>query len=98
VISGGSIISGAVVRESLLFSSVRVDERSDIHRSVIMPGVRIGKNCTIRNAIIDEHCEIPDGTQIGVDLQKDLERFDVTPKGVILVTPEMLHAATVARP
>jgi glucose-1-phosphate adenylyltransferase len=97
VISGGSIISGAVVRESLLFSSVRVDERSVIERSVIMPGVRIGRNCTIRRAIIDEHCEIPDGTQIGVDMQKDRERFDVTPKGVILVTPEMLHGATVAR-
>jgi glucose-1-phosphate adenylyltransferase len=94
LVSGGSIISGAVVRESLLFSSVRVDEGSTIHRSVIMPGVRIGKGCTIRNAIIDEHCEIPDGMQIGVDLEQDRQRFDVTPKGVVLVTLEMLHAAT----
>jgi glucose-1-phosphate adenylyltransferase len=97
VVSGGSIISGAVVRESLLFSSVRVDEGSIVERSVIMPGVRIGKSCIIRRAIIDEHCDIPDGMQIGVDMQKDRERFDVTPKGVILVTPDMLHTATVAR-
>ncbi|MET0291013.1 MAG: glucose-1-phosphate adenylyltransferase [Steroidobacteraceae bacterium] len=97
VISGGSIISGAVVRESLLFSSVRVDEGSTIERSVIMPSVRIGKNCIIKRAIIDEHCEIPDGTQIGVDIAADRQRFDVTPKGVILVTPDMLHTATVAR-
>jgi len=68
-----------------------------VERSVIMPGVRIGKNCTINRAIIDEHCDIPDGMQIGVDLQQDRERFDVTPKGVILVTPDMLHATTVAR-
>jgi glucose-1-phosphate adenylyltransferase len=94
VVSG---ISGAVVRESLLFSSVRVDEGSIVERSVIMPGVRIGKSCIIRRAIIDEHCDIPDGMQIGVDMQKDRERFDVTPKGVILVTPDMLHTATVAR-
>jgi glucose-1-phosphate adenylyltransferase len=98
VISGGAIISGAVVRESLLFSSVRVDEGSSIERSVILPGVRIGKNCTIRRAIVDEHCEIPDGMQIGVDMEQDRQRFDVTPKGVILVTPDMLHAFTVARP
>jgi len=97
VISGGAIISGAVVRESLLFSSVRIDERSTVERSVIMPGVRIGKNCTIQRAIIDEHCDIPDGTQIGVNLQQDRERFEVTPKGVILVTPDMLHTSTVAR-
>jgi glucose-1-phosphate adenylyltransferase len=97
VISGGSIISGAVVRESLLFSNVRVDERSTIERSVIMPSVRIGKNCTIRRAIIDEHCEIPDGMQIGVDIEQDRARFDVTPKGVILVTPDMLHTGTVLK-
>jgi glucose-1-phosphate adenylyltransferase len=98
VISGGSIISGAVVRESLLFSSVRVDEGSTIERSVIMPSVRVGKNCVIRHAIIDEHCEIPDGTLIGVDAAMDRERFDVTPKGVILVTPDMMHSPSVARP
>ena len=97
LVSGGSIISGAVVRESLLFSSVRVDEGSNLHRAVIMPGVHIGKGCTIRNAIIDEHCDIPDGTQIGVDLNADRERYDVTPKGVVLVTPEMLLTMTTVK-
>ena len=97
LVSGGSIISGAVVRESLLFSSVRVDEGSSLHRAVIMPGVRIGKGCTVNNAIIDEHCDIPDGMQIGVDPLADRERFDVTPKGVVLVTPEMLHTQTIAK-
>ena len=63
MVSGGCIISGATVRESLLFSNVRVDERSLIERSVILPDVRIGKNCTSSNAIVDEGCEIPDGTQ-----------------------------------
>jgi glucose-1-phosphate adenylyltransferase len=97
LVSGGSIISGAVVRESLLFSGVRVDEGSAIHRSVIMPGVRIGKGCTIRNAIIDEHCDVPDGMQIGIDLELDRQRFDVTPKGIALVTPEMLAALSATR-
>jgi glucose-1-phosphate adenylyltransferase len=97
LVSGGSIISGAVVRESLLFSSVRVDEGSNIHRAVIMPGVRVGRGCVIRNAIIDEHCEIPDGMRIGMDIASDREHFDVTPKGVVLVTPEMLMRLTVVR-
>ncbi|HMA13012.1 MAG TPA: glucose-1-phosphate adenylyltransferase, partial [Steroidobacteraceae bacterium] len=76
LVSGGSIISGAEVRNSLLFSAVRVDERTRVDRSVIMPGVHIGRNCVIRNAIIDEHCDIPDGMQIGVDVAQDRERFD----------------------
>ncbi len=97
LVAGGSIISGAVVRESLLFSAVRIEERSHVERSIIMPGVHIGRSCIIRNAIIDEHCDIPDGTHIGVDIRADRERFDVTPRGVVLVTPETLLAATMAR-
>ena len=97
LVAGGSIISGAVVRESLLFPGVRIEERTQVERSVIMPGVHIGRNCVIRNAIIDEHCDIPDGTRVGVDPQADKERFDVTPRGIVLVTPETLFAATIAR-
>src|SRR5690606_12527694 len=94
LVAGGCIISGAVVRESLLFSAVRVDEFSQVERSVIMPGVRIGRRCVVRNVIIDEHCEIPDGMQIGVDPASDRVRFDVSPRGIVLVTPEMLLATT----
>jgi glucose-1-phosphate adenylyltransferase len=97
LVAGGSIISGAVVRDSLLFTGVRVDERSVVEKSIVMPGVHIGKRCTVRGAIIDEHCDIPDGTQIGVDPAQDRERFDVTPRGVVLVTPETLLAATMTR-
>jgi len=92
MVSGGCIISGAVVRESLLFSNVRVEERSTIQRSVILPNVEIGRNCRINGAIIDEGCEVPDGTQIGVDRDADTRRFYVTEKGVVLVTPDMLRA------
>jgi glucose-1-phosphate adenylyltransferase len=91
MVSGGCIISGAVVRESLLFSNVRVEERSTIQRSVILPNVEIGRNCRINGAIIDEGCEVPDGTQIGVDRDADTRRFYVTEKGVVLVTPDMLR-------
>jgi glucose-1-phosphate adenylyltransferase len=91
MVSGGCIISGAVVRESLLFSNVRVEERSTIQRSVILPNVEIGRNCRINGAILDEGCEVPDGTQIGVDRDADTRRFYVTEKGVVLVTPDMLR-------
>jgi glucose-1-phosphate adenylyltransferase len=94
LVAGGSIISGAVVRESLLFSAVRIEERSVVERSVIMPGVRVGRGCVIQGAIIDEHCEIPDGMQIGVDAALDRERFDVTPRGIVLVTPDALMVNT----
>ena len=98
VVSGGCIISGAVVRSSLLFSDVRVDERSHIERSVILPHVEIGTSCMIRNAIVDEGCEIPNNTQIGVNRESDAKRFNVTEKGVVLVTADMLRGLQTQQP
>jgi glucose-1-phosphate adenylyltransferase len=92
MVSGGCIISGAVVRESLLFSDVRVDEGSSIQSSVILPHGEIGRGCVVRGAILDEGCEIPDGMTIGVDRAADASRFHVTDKGVVLVTADMLRS------
>ena len=91
MVSGGCIISGAVIRESLLFSDVRVDEGSSVQSSVILPHVEIGRGCVIRGAIVDEGCEIPDNMSIGVDRTADADRFYVTDKGVVLVTSDMLR-------
>jgi glucose-1-phosphate adenylyltransferase len=93
MIAGGAIISGAHVGQSLLFSNVRVEERSHIERSVILPDVEIGQGCVICNAILDEGCEIPDNTRIGVDRAADMQRFYVTEQGVVLVTQDMLREA-----
>ncbi len=90
MVSGGCIISGARVRNSLLFSNVCVEAFSDIEGVLALPEVTIGEKCKIRRAIIDKGCEVPEGMEIGVDLEKDKKRFYVSPKGVVLVTPEML--------
>jgi glucose-1-phosphate adenylyltransferase len=92
MVAGGCIISGAVVRESLLFSSVMVDESTEVRRSVVLPHVEIGRSCHISNAIIDEGCVIPHGTIIGQDVRFDSEHFHVTDNGVVLVTRDMLAA------
>ncbi|MGI9246184.1 MAG: glucose-1-phosphate adenylyltransferase, partial [Steroidobacteraceae bacterium] len=94
MVSGGCIISGSRVANSLLFSSVRVHDHSNVERSVILPRVRVGENCVIRNAIVDEGAVVPDGMQIGVDSQAYRERFYVSENGVTLVTASMLRAAT----
>jgi len=91
MVSGGCIISGAVVRESLVFSNVHMDEGSRVERSVILPNVSIGKNCTIVGAIVDQGCEIPDGMCIGLNCGEDAQRFLVTENNVVLVTADMLR-------
>jgi glucose-1-phosphate adenylyltransferase len=90
MIAGGCIVSGSVVRHSLLFSHVHVHSFCNIEDSVIFPDVTIGRHCDIRRAILDRGCIVPEGEKIGVDIQADRKRFHVTDKGVVLVTPEML--------
>lgn len=90
MVSGGCIVSGATVRHSLLFSKVRVQDGSLLEDAVVLPDVKIGKNCTIKKAVIDRGCIIPDGTEIGVNPAEDKKRFRLSPKGVVLVTPDML--------
>ena len=97
MVAGGCIVAGATVRDSLLFAGVRVEPGTLIESSVILPGTRIGRGCTIRRAVIDAHAVVPDGVQVGVDPVADAARFEVSPRGVVLATPDMLerlaHAA-----
>ena len=92
MVAGGCIVSGAVIRESLLYTSVMVDEQTEIRRSVVLPHVEIGRSCFIANAIIDEDCIIPHGTIIGRDREADRQRFHVTDNGIVLVSRGMLAA------
>lgn len=98
MIAGGSVVSGSLVRHSLVFSNVHVHSYCEIEDSVILPDVDIGRHCRIRRAVLDRGCRVPEGTQIGFDADADRARFRVTEEGVVLVTPEMLgqdfHHAT----
>jgi len=90
LVSGGDIISGAMVRHSLLFSRVHVHSRAHIEDSVILPDVHIGRGARLRRVVMDKHCRVPEGLSIGYDLARDRERFHVSENGIVLVTPEML--------
>lgn len=90
LVSGGCIISGATVKQSILFSDVHVNSFSRVEDSVILPHVRIGENVILKRAIVDRGCDIPNGFQVGLDHDEDRKRFYVSDKGITLITPEML--------
>ena len=92
LVSGGCIVSGSLVRRSLLFSRVRVHSYCMVEDSVILGDVDIGRNSVIRRAVIDKHCRLPAGTRIGVDPDDDRRRFHVSANGITLITPDMLGA------
>lgn len=90
LVSGGCLITGSLVRHSILFSNVRVHSYSEIEDSVILPDVEIKQNCRIKRCVIDKGAIIPEGTVIGEDREKDARRFYVSENGIVLVTPDML--------
>ncbi|OBW96298.1 glucose-1-phosphate adenylyltransferase [Gallibacterium salpingitidis] len=92
LIGGSGVIIDAEISNSVLFDHVRVEEGSKIEYAVILPQVKIGKNCVLRRCIIDRNCKIPDGMQIGVDLDVDRQRFRISSQGnIVLVTEPMLE-------
>lgn len=90
IVSAGCIISGALIKHSLLSNNVRVNSYSLVKDSVLLPGSEVGRHCRIHKAVIDCDCSIPENTVIGEDLHEDAKRFHVTPHGVVLVCPDML--------
>jgi len=90
MVSGGCIISGAVVRRSLLFSNVRVHSYATVEDSVVLPNVDIGRNVVLKRAVVEKYCRLPDGLVAGANPEEDRKRFHVTERGVTLIVPEML--------
>jgi glucose-1-phosphate adenylyltransferase len=90
LVSSGCIVSGATVRRSILFSKVRVSEGSLIEDSVLLPNVAVGRGVTLKRVVVDKGCVLPDGFKAGMFPAEDKAHFHVTPRGVTLITREML--------
>jgi glucose-1-phosphate adenylyltransferase len=85
IVSHGSIISGGIVKNSVLSNNVIVRSWSEVQESVIMSDVEIGRHCKIMKAIIDKANRVPPHTKIGYNREEDRKRFTVTPRGIVVV-------------
>lgn len=85
MIGAGSILSGCAVERSVVSNNVRIHSGAEVTGSVIMPGTDIARGAIVRNAILDKHVTVPAGARIGVDLEADRARFNVTESGITVV-------------
>jgi glucose-1-phosphate adenylyltransferase len=86
LVSNGVIVSGGLVRQSVLSPGVRVNSWSTVERSVLLHNTQIGRHAVVRDAIIDKNVIVPEWAQVGVDKDHDRRRgFVVSAGGVTVV-------------
>src|SRR5277367_1879392 len=90
MVSGGCIVSGGMVRRSLMFSNCRVNSHARTREAVVLPEVDIGRHARLNRVVIDRGVRVPEGMVIGEDPQVDAQRFYRSEGGVTLVTAEMI--------
>jgi glucose-1-phosphate adenylyltransferase len=92
MVSGGCIISGAQVKSSLLFSSVRVNSYAQTCEAVLLPEVQVGRYARLNKVVVDRGCHIPENLVVGEDPELDAKRFYRSDGGVALISADMLDA------
>lgn len=90
IVGPGSILAGATVRRSVLFSNCRVMSGARIAESVVLPGCDIGPGAHLQRCILAEGCRIPAGLIAGEDDEVDKNLFHRTSAGITVITPRML--------
>lgn len=90
MVSGGCIISGTEVRNSLLFTGVHTNSWSSLDQAVVLPYVTIGRHARLSRVVIDRGVTIPEGMVVGEDPVMDARWFRVSDGGITLITQDML--------
>jgi len=85
IVSGGCILSGGLVRKSVLGRSVRVNSGAEVEECVIMDNCDIGRRAKLKRAILDKNVHIPPDTEVGYDLEADRARGWHVTESVIVV-------------
>ncbi|VAX35313.1 Glucose-1-phosphate adenylyltransferase [hydrothermal vent metagenome] len=85
MISGGCVIEGGAVENSVLSPNVKINNGVEVKNSVLMEGVIVGANSKIQNAIIDKEVVIPPETHIGYNSDSDKKIFVLTSSGIVIV-------------
>jgi glucose-1-phosphate adenylyltransferase len=90
MVSGGCIIEASRLCRSILFSNVKVHQGCKLDGVLALPGSEIGANSKLTNVILDNRCQIPEGTVIGANPDSDRQAYYITEEGVIVVDRKRL--------
>jgi glucose-1-phosphate adenylyltransferase len=89
ILSGGCIVSGGRVENSILSPNVQIHSYAEVTDSIIMEGVSIGRHARIRRTIIDKGVKVPGGMEIGFNLHEDRKKFTVSHTDIVVIPKGM---------
>jgi glucose-1-phosphate adenylyltransferase len=85
IVSGGAILSGGIVRNSVVGRNVRVHAGAVVEESVILDNCDIGRRAKVRRAILDKNVRVPEDASIGFEVARDRRYHHVTESGIVVV-------------
>jgi glucose-1-phosphate adenylyltransferase len=86
IVSGGCILSGGLVRKTVLGRGVHVHTGAEVDSCVIMDNCDIGRGAKLRRAILDKNVRIAQNETVGYDLDADRARgWHVTESGIVVI-------------
>lgn len=86
IVSLGTVVSGGIVERSVLSPWVKINSHALVTDSILLDGVVIGRNATVRRVILDKSVVVADGASVGIDRERDIDRgFTVTESGITVV-------------
>jgi glucose-1-phosphate adenylyltransferase len=85
IVAGSTIISGGIVKGSVIGRGVKVHTGATVEDSVVFDNCDIGRHAKVRRAILDKNVQVPEGVQIGYNLEEDRKRYHVTESGIVVI-------------
>jgi glucose-1-phosphate adenylyltransferase len=85
ILGSGTVIAGGGVNHSILFSRVRVNDEAIVEDAILFDDVVVGNGAQVKNCIVDKGVVIPDAETVGIDRDRDRERFHISANGIVVI-------------
>jgi glucose-1-phosphate adenylyltransferase len=93
IVSEGCILSGGQAIHSILSPGCYIHSHGLVTDSILFPNVDVGRGARVHRAIVEKGIKIPPGFEVGVNLEKDRERFHVTDEGIVVIAKDTVIEA-----
>lgn len=90
IVSEGCILSGGQVVHSVLSPGCTVHSHARVTDSILFPNVDVGGGAKVHRAIVEKGVRIPPGFEVGLNPEKDRQRFHITETGIVVIPKDMI--------